>query len=135
MPLTSHLEELRKRLIRSLIAIGIVFAACYNFKEKLFEILTYPLVNALPENSYMIYTGLPEAFFNYLKISFFASIVLASPFILFQIWKFISPGIPLGEETRCTFRDLFERPLCGGPFRVFLRARQEFPTSCCWALC
>lgn len=98
MPLTSHLEELRKRLIRSLIAIGIVFAACYNFKEKLFEILTYPLVNALPENSYMIYTGLPEAFFNYLKISFFASIVLASPFILFQIWKFISPGLYRSEK-------------------------------------
>ena len=92
MPLTSHLEELRKRLIRSLIAIGIVFAACYNFKEKLFEILTYPLVNALPENSYMIYTGLPEAFFNYLKISFFASIVVEAPSSSFRYGNSFPPG-------------------------------------------
>ncbi|MFB3925076.1 MAG: twin-arginine translocase subunit TatC [Syntrophales bacterium] len=93
MPITAHLEELRKRLIRSLIAIGIALAVCYNFKEKLFEILTLPLVKALPKQSYMIYTSLPEAFFNYLKISFFAALVVSSPYVLYQIWKFISPGL------------------------------------------
>lgn len=93
MPITSHLEELRKRLMRSLIAIGIGMAICYNFKEQLFNVLTYPLTTALPPNSYMIFTSLPEAFFNYLKISFFAGLMLASPYVLYQIWKFISPGL------------------------------------------
>jgi len=98
MPLTSHLEELRKRVMRSLIAAFIAFGICYNFKEWLFEILTRPLVEALPKNSYMIYTSLPEAFFNYLKISFFAGIVISSPYILYQIWKFISPGLYQSEK-------------------------------------
>jgi sec-independent protein translocase protein TatC len=93
MPLTSHLEELRTRLVRSLIAVAIAFAGTYNFKERLLEILTAPLVSALPKGSHLIYTGLPEAFFNYLKISFFAAIIVAFPYILYQIWKFISPGL------------------------------------------
>jgi sec-independent protein translocase protein TatC len=98
LPLTSHLEELRTRLIRSLIAIAVAFAIAYNFKEKLFEILTRPLIKALPQNSFLIYTGLPEAFFNYLKISFFAALILASPYLLFQIWKFVSPGLYSSEK-------------------------------------
>jgi len=98
MPITTHLEELRKRLVRSLIAIGIGMGICYNFKEKLFDVLTYPLTTALPKNSYMIYTSLPEAFFNYLKISFVAGLMLASPFVLYQIWKFISPGLYTSEK-------------------------------------
>jgi sec-independent protein translocase protein TatC len=98
MPLTSHLEELRKRLIRSLIAVAITFPIAYYFKEWLFKIITRPLMKALPENSHMIYTGLPEAFFNYLKISFFAGLILASPYILFQVWRFISPGLYKSER-------------------------------------
>lgn len=98
MPITSHLEELRKRLVRSLIAIGIGMGICYNFKEQLFNVLTYPLSTALPKNSYMIFTSLPEAFFNYLKISFFAGLMLASPYVLYQIWKFVSPGLYEAEK-------------------------------------
>ncbi len=98
MSLTDHLEELRKRLMRSLIAAFIAFGVCYNFKEWLFEIITRPLVESLPKNTSMIYTSLPEAFFNYLKISFFAGLVVASPYILYQIWKFISPGLYSSEK-------------------------------------
>jgi len=98
MSLTDHLEELRKRLMRSLIAAFIAFGVCYNFKEWLFEILTRPLVESLPKNATMIYTSLPEAFFNYLKISFFAGLVVASPYVLYQIWKFISPGLYASER-------------------------------------
>lgn len=93
MPFTNHLEELRDRLVRILIAIGIGFVASYNFKEWLFKIITKPLADVLPDKSFMIYTGMPEAFFIYMKIAFFASLVLTSPFILYQIWKFISPGL------------------------------------------
>jgi len=98
MPLTTHLEELRKRLMRSLIAAFIAFGICYNFKEWLFDVLTRPLVVALPKNSTMIYTSLPEAFFNYLKLAFFARLVVARPYILYQIWKFISPGLYAREK-------------------------------------
>jgi sec-independent protein translocase protein TatC len=98
MPLTAHLEELRTRLIRSLIAVGVCFLICYAFKEKLFWIVSRPLIDVLPQGSFMIFTGLPEAFFTYLKISFFAGLLLASPFVLYQIWKFISPGLYQKEK-------------------------------------
>jgi len=93
MPFTSHLEELRTRLMRSAVAVGIVFVACYLVKERLFELLTLPLTVAMPDNSSMIFTSLPEAFFTYLKISFFAAIFLSCPYLLYQLWKFISPGL------------------------------------------
>lgn len=97
-PFTSHLEELRKRLIYSLIAVGVSFIICFAFKEWLFKILTLPLIAILPENSSMIFTSLPEAFFTYLKISFFGGLFLSSPFVLYQIWKFISPGLYVSEK-------------------------------------
>ena len=93
MPFTSHLNELRKRLIRILIAVGIGFVACWYLREWLFQVITAPLVRVLPQNSHMIYTSLPEAFFNYMKISFYASLFLTSPFTLYQLWKFVSPGL------------------------------------------
>ncbi|MDO9529993.1 MAG: twin-arginine translocase subunit TatC [Syntrophales bacterium] len=97
-PVTSHLEELRKRLIYSFIAVGVSFLICFTFKEWLFKILTLPLIATLPENSSMIFTSLPEAFFTYLKVSFFGGLFLASPFVLYQIWKFISPGLYVSEK-------------------------------------
>ncbi len=98
MPFTLHLEELKVRLTRVLIAIGAGFGICYLFKEKLFTVLTLPLIAVLPDNSSMIFTGLPEAFFTYLKVSFFASIFLVSPYILYQIWNFVSPGLYNSEK-------------------------------------
>ncbi|MDD5169288.1 MAG: twin-arginine translocase subunit TatC [Syntrophales bacterium] len=92
-PLTSHLEELRTRLIHILIAVGIGFFVCYYFKDYLFKIITQPLVAALPKDSHMIFTGLPEAFFIYMKIAFFASLFLTSPYTFYQIWRFIAPGL------------------------------------------
>jgi sec-independent protein translocase protein TatC len=99
MSLTEHLVELRKRLIHAVIALGIGFLACYYFKDGIFNIVTKPLTEALPKNSYLIYTGLTEAFFVYMKLAFFASLLLTSPFIFYQIWKFIEPGL-LAEEKK-----------------------------------
>ena len=98
VPFTSHLEELRKRLIYSLIAVVICFLICYVFKELLFKILTLPLVAVLPEKSSMIFTSLPEAFFTYLKVSFFGALFISAPIVLYQIWKFISPGLFPAEK-------------------------------------
>jgi len=93
MSLTEHLVELRIRLTRSLIALSIGFGGCYYYKDLIFDIVTRPLTQALPKNSYLIYTGLTDAFFTYMKVAFFASLIITSPFILYQIWKFIAPGL------------------------------------------
>jgi len=93
IPFTAHLEELRTRLIRSFIAVGIGFAVCYGFKEKLFDILMSPLVTVMKGDTKMIFTGLPEAFFTYLKVSFLSGLMLASPVLIFEFWMFVSPGL------------------------------------------
>jgi len=98
MPFTSHLEEMRSRLLRVIIAVGILFVICYFFKKNLFEILTIPLAVAMPESGTMIFTNLPEAFVTYLKVAFFGAIFLASPYIFYQIWKFVSPGLFKSER-------------------------------------
>ena len=131
MPLTAHLEELRTRLIRSLIVVGICFVVCYGFKEKLFWIVSRPLIQVMPPGSFMIFTGLPEAFFTYLKISFFAGLFLASPYVLYQIWKFISPGLYQAEKKYVvpfviTSTLLFISGICFGYFLVLPPAFKFF---------
>jgi len=93
VPFTAHLEELRKRLITCFIAVGVGFAASYGFKEKLFQILTQPLISVMKQGETLIYTGLPEAFFTFLKVSFLTGLMLASPVIIYQFWMFIAPGL------------------------------------------
>lgn len=90
---TDHLEELRSRLVRSFIAIVIGAGVAYAFKEKLFEILTRPLIAVMPNDGHIIFTGLPEAFFTYLKVSLLAGVFLAAPVILFEFWMFVTPGL------------------------------------------
>lgn len=98
MSLTEHLIELRKSLTRSLIALGIGFGVCYYYKDFIFDIVTRPLTRVLPKNSYLIYTGLTEAFFTYMKVAFFASLIITCPYILYQIWKFIAPALHSREK-------------------------------------
>lgn len=97
-PLTEHLKELRKRLMISCWAVGACFVASYNFSQDIFTLLTMPLVKVMPEQSSMIFTGLAEGFFTYLKVSFLTGILLASPVIFYQIWAFISPGLYSHEK-------------------------------------
>lgn len=97
-PLTEHLAELRKRLIVCCWAIGICFVGSYNFSKELFELLTLPLVQVMPQQSSMIFTGLAEGFFTYLKVAFIAGILLASPVVFYQVWAFIAPGLYSHEK-------------------------------------
>ncbi|HON38315.1 MAG: twin-arginine translocase subunit TatC [Desulfomonilia bacterium] len=98
LPIHEHLEELRWRLIKCIIAVAVGFVATYAFKERIFEFLVWPLTKVLPENSRMIYTSLPEAFITYLKVAFFAGLILAIPVIFYQIWKFVMPGLYPNER-------------------------------------
>lgn len=93
IPFTSHLEELRDRLIKAFIAVAVGFVVSYAFKEKLFQLLMHPLVSVMKKGDTLIFTGLPEAFFTYLKVSFLAGILLATPVILYQFWMFVAPGL------------------------------------------
>ena len=93
IPFTAHLEELRSRLIRCSIAVLIGTVVAYAFKEKLFDILTRPLVQALPPEGKIIYTGLPEAFFTYFKVAFITGLLAATPVIIYQFWMFVAPGL------------------------------------------
>ncbi len=94
MPLTAHLAELRSRLIKSLVAVGVAFVLCYQFVETLMAWLIAPLKALDPAAKVQVIgTGLAEAFFTKLKVSFIAGIFLASPMIFYQIWRFVAPGL------------------------------------------
>ncbi len=97
-PFTAHLEELRNRMIVAFVAIGIGFAVAYFFKERLFEILMQPLKKVMNVGDKLIFTGLPEAFFTYLKVSLLAGIMIATPVILYQFWMFVAPGLYSKEK-------------------------------------
>lgn len=100
MPLLQHLIELRNRLIWSFGAIIVAFLICYQFKEYIYGFLAYPLARifAGEPGRKMIFTGLTEAFFTYIKVSFWAAICLAFPVIAIQIWKFVAPGLYKNEK-------------------------------------
>ncbi|MDT8272689.1 MAG: twin-arginine translocase subunit TatC [Desulfomonilia bacterium] len=98
LPVTSHLEELRSRLIKCVVAVGVGFLAVYPFSKHVFNFLVSPLVKVMPEDGKLIYTSLPEAFLTYLKVSFFAGLILATPVIIYQIWKFVMPGLYENER-------------------------------------
>ena len=125
IPFTAHLEELRKRLVICFIAVGIGFVIAYGFKEKLFEILTLPLVREMRAGDKIIFTGLPEAFFTYMKVSFLAGIILGSPVIIYQFWVFVAPGLYQKER-----RYLVPIVLLSV---VFFRWRSPFLFFCCFS--
>ena len=97
----SHLAELRKRLINSFIFLFVFFVICYFFSEYIYGFLVEPYAQAVKDDGSqrrLIFTALQETFLTYLKVSFFASFFITSPFILIQIWKFIAPGLYKHEK-------------------------------------
>jgi sec-independent protein translocase protein TatC len=113
MPFFSHLEELRKRIILSLVAIGIGFVLCFHFSESILAFLLAPLnrhlvfIRRSPFLTFspgsdvpsLIFLSPAEAFWAHMKLAFFSSIFLGLPFLFYQIWKFVSPGL-LPKEKR-----------------------------------
>jgi len=93
LPFTTHLEELRRRLIYAVVAIVLGAIIAFLFAKQLFYFLAQPLVKILPANQPMIFTALTEAFFTYFKVALLAGFFLASPVVFYQLWKFIAPGL------------------------------------------
>ncbi|MDD3287971.1 MAG: twin-arginine translocase subunit TatC, partial [Alphaproteobacteria bacterium] len=98
-PLLTHLTELRRRLIFSLISILIGFIVCYSFAPEIYGFLVKPLAEASNgEHRRLIYTGLTEAFVTYIKLALWAGCFLAFPIIAAQIWIFVAPGLYKNER-------------------------------------
>jgi len=97
----SHLTELRKRLINSIIFLFVFFIICYFFSDHIYGFLVDPYAQAVQDDGTerrLIFTALQETFLTYLKVSFFAAFFITSPFILIQVWKFIAPGLYKHEK-------------------------------------
>lgn len=98
MTFLEHLEDLRKRLFNSFLAIIITLIPAWFFSRDVFKILARPVTKYLPEGSKLAYTGLTEPFLLYLKVSFLTAIFVSSPFIFLQIWYFVAPGLYQREK-------------------------------------
>lgn len=98
MPLTSHLEELRRKLIIAGISWLVAFLACYAYAERLFDLIAQPVRQALPEGTSLVFITATEPFFTYLKIAALAGLLLAMPVIFWQIWSFIAPALYKNEK-------------------------------------
>ena len=96
--LIAHLTELRDRIIRCLIAVFIIFLFLFPFANEIYEFISLPLRDLLPEGASMIATEVASPFLTPFKLSMLLSLYLAMPYVLFQIWRFISPGMYLSEQ-------------------------------------
>lgn len=98
LPLVQHLIELRNRLLRCLLVIGIVFVALVGFSNEIYTLVSQPLEAYLPETSTMIATEVASPFLTPFKLTFFVALVLSAPMILYQLWAFIAPGLYRHEK-------------------------------------
>jgi sec-independent protein translocase protein TatC len=120
--LISHLVELRDRLLRALIVVGLVFIPCAIFSNELFTLVAEPLIEKMPVGTSMIATSLVSPFLAPLKLSLFVALFIAMPYVLYQAWAFVAPGLYKHEKR-------FAMPLlvssivlfyCGAAFAYFV---------------
>jgi len=98
MSFLEHLEELRKRIVYACFGIAVGVGASFFFIQQIYDFLLAPAIATLPEGSKLIYTQPTEAFSLYINISLIAGIVFAAPFIMYQVWQFIAPGLYSNEK-------------------------------------
>jgi sec-independent protein translocase protein TatC len=98
MSFLEHLEELRKRIINSVLGIVVGIGLTFFYIQQIYDFLTAPAVATLPEGSRLIYTQPTEAFSLYIQISLISGAVLAGPWIMYQVWRFIAPGLYANEK-------------------------------------
>jgi len=98
MTFLEHLEDLRKRIFYSFLAVVLGVIPCWMFHKVIFDIIARPVTQYLPEGEKLAYTTLMAPFMLYIKISFITAIFLASPFLFLQFWYFIAPGLYKREK-------------------------------------
>ncbi|HVF15258.1 MAG TPA: twin-arginine translocase subunit TatC [Steroidobacteraceae bacterium] len=94
----SHLLELRDRLLRAVISVAVLFIPCAFFQDELYTLVAQPLLQKLPQGASMIATNPVSPFLVPLKLAFMAAVFLAMPYILFQVWAFVAPGLYRHEK-------------------------------------
>ncbi len=97
-PLVEHLEEIKKRLKYIILVLIVLFIAGYSQGERLVQIIQAPILAALPDNATMTMIDVTEMFFVEVKVSFIAALMVSTPFILYQLWLFIAPGLYMHER-------------------------------------
>ncbi len=113
-PLLDHLIELRTRIVRALLALGVGFAICLYFADEILGLLIRPLKQAFPEGQgQLIFTKLPEVFFVELKVALFAGFMVSFPVIANQLWAFVAPGL-YAREKKAFLPFLFATPVLFG---------------------
>jgi sec-independent protein translocase protein TatC len=121
MSFLDHLEELRSRIIRSLIALAVTFVASWAFVQDLYLIVSQPILEALGDQP-LVFTSPTQPFNLFLKVAFVAAVLLASPFLLAQVWLFIVPGL-YKRERRYAIPFVLSTTLlagCGVAFGYFI---------------
>jgi len=96
--LISHLLELRDRLIRAIVAVGIAFLPCMYYSNQIFTFMSTPLREKLPRGTQLIATTVMSPFMTPFKLSLFTAVFLAMPFVIYQIWAFVAPGLYRHEK-------------------------------------
>jgi sec-independent protein translocase protein TatC len=98
MSLLEHLDELRHRIVRSLISVSIGFVVCWVFVEEIADFLARPIYRALPEGTKLAFLGVTDPFILYVKVAALAALFLTSPLVLYQVWRFVAPGLYKREK-------------------------------------
>jgi len=132
-PLIGHLVELRNRILRGLAGLGVVLLGLVPFAHRLYAHFAKPLLDALPEGAHLIAVEVASPFFAPLKLAFFVALLIAMPWLLYQAWAFVAPGL-YRREKRLAFPLLISAVLlfyvgCAFAFFVVLPAVFTFLTA------
>ena len=107
MPLLAHLEELRRRILVSIVSLFVAFVVCWAFARQIFLILERPIRPFLPDGEALTFINLSDPFMLYIKVAFLAAVFFASPILLWQVWLFLRPALYASERR------------LAGPFIIF----------------
>ena len=122
MSLLEHLDELRQRIVKALVAVGLGFLVCWVFVEEIAEFLAEPIYRSLPEGTRLVFLGVTDPFVLYVKVAALAALFLTSPLVLYQVWRFVAPGLYQKERRNAApfiiIGSLFF--LAGGAFAYFV---------------
>ena len=122
MSLMEHLEELRSRLMWAIATLAVAFFPCWIYVDEIFAFLQRPILKLLPPGKKLAYTGITDPFIHYFKVAALAAVFVASPFILYQFWRFVAPGL-YKHERRYLLPFLFFGSfffLAGGAFAYYI---------------
>lgn len=122
MGIFEHLDELRGRLLKAVLAFFVTFMICWAFAGQIYDFLAQPIYRYLPEDTKLVFLGVTDPFLLYVKVAALAGIFLASPVILYQTWSFVAPGLYRRERRMAVPFVFFGSVLflCGGAFAYYV---------------